>query len=67
VDGPAIDCVDCKQAVVAVQRTIVTLDDLELAKEAVNQTLAPVQEIVREVCDPAPTEVGLMFGDSFRV
>jgi hypothetical protein len=47
-----------------------TPDDLELtkevAKEAVKQTLAPVQEIVREVSGPAATEVGLMLGDSLR-
>jgi hypothetical protein len=33
----------------------------------VKQTLAPVQEIVREVSGPAATEVGLMFGDAVRV
>src|ERR1035441_2120754 len=46
-------------------------DDLELAKEMskelVKQTLAPVQEIVRELSGPAATEVGLMFGDAVRV
>jgi hypothetical protein len=48
-----------------------TTDDLELAKEvakeAVKQTLAPVQEIVRELSGPAATEVGLMLGDFVRV
>jgi hypothetical protein len=48
-----------------------TPDDLEIAKEMstelVKQTLAPVQEIVREVSGPAATEVGLMFGDAVRV
>jgi hypothetical protein len=46
-------------------------DDLEIAKEMseelVKQTLAPVQEIVREVSGPAATEVGLMLGDTLRV
>jgi len=48
-----------------------TPDEFELAKEAtkelVKQTLAPVQEIVRELSGPAATEVGLMLGDFFRV
>lgn len=48
-----------------------TADELELAKEVskelVKQTLAPVQEIVREISGPAATEVGLMLGDFFRV
>jgi hypothetical protein len=48
-----------------------TPDDLEIAKEMskelVKQTLAPVQEIVRELSGPAATEVGLMFGDTLRV
>jgi hypothetical protein len=48
-----------------------TSDELELAKEvakeAVKQTLAPVQEIVHELSGPAATEVGLMFGDTLRV
>ena len=47
-----------------------TPDDLEIAKEMskelVKQTLAPVQEIVRELCGPAATEVGSMFGDFLR-
>lgn len=46
-------------------------DELELAKEVskelVKQTLAPVQEIVRELSGPAATEIGLMLGDFFRV
>ena len=46
-------------------------DDLEIAKEMskelVKQTLAPVQEIVRELSGPAATEVGLMLGDTLRV
>jgi hypothetical protein len=48
-----------------------TPDDLEIAKEMskelVKQTLAPVQEIVRELSGPAATEVGQMFGDALRV
>ena len=48
-----------------------TPDDLEIAKEMskelVKQTLAPVQEIVRELSGPAATEVGLMLGDTLRV
>lgn len=48
-----------------------TPDELELAKEVskefVKQTLAPVQDIVREVSGPAATEVGLMLGDTVRV
>ena len=47
-----------------------TPDDLEIAKEMskelVKQTLAPVQEIVRELSGPAATEVGLMLGDALR-
>lgn len=47
-----------------------TPDELELAKEgikeAVKQTLAPVQDIVRQVSGPAATEVGLMLGDYLR-
>ena|ERR1051326_3125766 len=46
-------------------------DELELAKEgvkeAVKQTLAPVQEIMRQLSGPAATEVGLMLGDAMRV
>lgn len=48
-----------------------TPDELELAKEgikeSVKQTLAPVQDIVRQVSGPAATEVGLILGDYFRV
>jgi hypothetical protein len=46
-------------------------DELELAKEgvkeAVKQTLAPVQDIVRQVSGPAATEVDLMLGDAVRM
>src|SRR5450759_752489 len=48
-----------------------TPDELELAKEAVResvkQTLAPVQEIVCELSGPAAREVGLILGDYLRV
>lgn len=48
-----------------------TPDELELAKEgikeSVKQTLAPVQDIVRQVSGPVATEVGLILGDYFRV
>ena len=48
-----------------------TPDELELAKEglkeSVKQTLAPVQDIVRQLSGPAATEVGLILGDHFRV
>lgn len=46
-------------------------DELELAKEgvkeAVKQTLAPVQDVVRQVSGSAATEVGLMLGDAVRM
>jgi hypothetical protein len=46
-------------------------DDLELAKEGLKvtaeQVFAPVQEITRQLLGPAATEIGLAWGDSFRV
>lgn len=39
---------------------------LELGKEMIKQTFAPVQEIILRVAGSAATEIGLMAGDSLR-
>jgi hypothetical protein len=48
-----------------------TPEDLELAKEgvkeSVKQMFAPVQDVVHQLVGPSATEVGLMWGDFFRV
>ena len=40
---------------------------IELAKEALKQLFAPVQDLMQRLLGPAATEVGLSFGDSARV
>jgi hypothetical protein len=40
---------------------------LELAKEGVKQFFAPVQDVIVRLLGPSATEVGLMWGDVFRV
>ena len=40
---------------------------IELAKEAVKQLFAPVQDLMQRLLGPAETEVGLSFADSARV
>ena len=40
---------------------------IELAKEAVKQLFAPVQDLMQRLLGPAATEVGLTFADSARV
>jgi hypothetical protein len=39
----------------------------ELAKEGVKQLLEPVKDVMRRLLGPAATEIGLAWGDSFRV
>src|SRR5689334_4022821 len=48
-----------------------TPDELELAKEgvkeSVKQMFAPVQDVLKQLVGPSATEIGLAFGDFFRV
>jgi hypothetical protein len=40
---------------------------LELAKEAVKDLLAPVTDVMNKLFGPAATEIGLSWGEAFRV
>jgi Abortive infection alpha len=42
-------------------------DGLELAKEAIKDLLTPVTDVLNKLLGPAATEIGLSWGDSFRV
>ena len=39
----------------------------ELSKEAVKTLLSPVTDVVKQLLGPAATEIGLSWGESFRV
>jgi hypothetical protein len=40
---------------------------LEVAKEAVKNLLAPVTDVMNKLFGPAATEIGLSWGEAFRV
>lgn len=46
---------------------MMTHDELDLAKEGIKQSLAPFQDLLRELLGPTATEVGLAWADSIRL